>query len=100
VPYGFVVTAAQVPRRHPADHGCEGRDHHRADQRHGGHRRRDLAHQRQLRPLGCCGGLHGHHRAQRHADAQQTVEVAVSGVTAFVEGDGYVEFTLLPVSAG
>jgi hypothetical protein len=29
-----------------------------------------------------------------------TVEVAVSGVTAFVEGDGYVEFTLLPVSAG
>lgn len=29
-----------------------------------------------------------------------TVEVAVSGVTAFVEGDGYVELTLLPTSAG
>lgn len=29
-----------------------------------------------------------------------TVEVAVSSVTAFVEGDGYVELTLLPVSAG
>src|SRR4051812_8193944 len=32
--------------------------------------------------------------------AGQTVEVAVSGVTAFVEGDGYVEFTVLPTSAG
>lgn len=29
-----------------------------------------------------------------------TVEVAVSGVTAFVEGDGYVELTVLPTSAG
>lgn len=29
-----------------------------------------------------------------------TVEVAVSSVTAFAEGDGYVEFTLSPVSAG
>ena len=29
-----------------------------------------------------------------------TVEVAVSSVTAFAEGDGYVELTLLPLSAG
>lgn len=30
----------------------------------------------------------------------QTVEVAVSSVTAFVEGSGYVELTILPTSAG
>jgi hypothetical protein len=32
--------------------------------------------------------------------AGQTVEVAVSAVTAFVEGDGYVEFTIQPTSGG
>lgn len=32
--------------------------------------------------------------------AGQTLEVAVSSVTAFVEGDGYVEFTIQPTSGG
>lgn len=30
----------------------------------------------------------------------QTLEVAISSVTAFAEGDGWFEFTVLPVSAG
>lgn len=30
----------------------------------------------------------------------QTLEIAVSGVTAFVEGDAHVEVTVLPTSAG
>lgn len=30
----------------------------------------------------------------------QTLEIAVSGVTAFVEGDAHVEITILPTSAG
>lgn len=29
-----------------------------------------------------------------------TLEVAISGVTAFAEGDGWFEFTVLPTSAG
>lgn len=100
VPYGFVVTAAQFRVGNPATTAAKAATltvQINGTAVTGGVISLTSAN---CTPAGAAVAATAITGANGTQTINQTVEVAVSGVTAFAEGDGYVELTIMPVSAG